>query len=290
MTRLLACLVLAGCVIHPQPAQLSLHAAERRDELRWSIPNGDIDILSELEWKHLRSRGLRLRAEIPLPFGIQAIGEAEYGKEISGSFRDSDYLESGRMSEFSRFTGSTSGSTMLDGSLRLGIPLEGFGAIWMPFAGMAYRRQDLRLRHGFQVIPDGGNFPGLRSRYDASWLGPIAGLGILVPLGERWSLQLRGQAEWSRYSAEAQWNLRLDFAQPRSFTHRAEGFGVAISADLRWEFRPSWFADLGMQYQRAETQGGRDLLYLRNGRRDRSRFNGAERSSISGSIGILRDF
>ncbi len=284
-------LLLPGMVLAEAESDLALSLGYRLDELDWNIngennPLGsDPNILSELEWRDLDI--LELKAEIVSTSreGIVFRGNLSHGWVLDGTNRDSDYAGSNRTLEFSRSVNDVEGSRVLDLSGGLGNTFF-FGETeqyrFIPMAGYSYHKQALRMTNGNQVLWDSGNaaildpslagsqplgpFPGLNSTYDAVWTGPWLAADVIWDAGEAGRLFARAEYHWVNYSAQANWNLRSDFAHPVSFKHTADGTGQVL--ELGWQQAPSryyWVLGISLKLQSWATGRGVDRIFFADG-------------------------
>jgi len=290
-----------------EQASGSLSLGYRVDSLDWNIRamNSGPDILSELEWKDLGITQLRGELSGSNDTNIYFRGQASYGWVWDGRNRDSDYAGDNRSLEFSRSSNSADGSQMLDLSAGLGaIFSTGIADQWqiVPMVGYSWHYQDLRMRNGNQVVWDssnaavlgvGGNMPlgpfaGLNSTYDAKWYGPWLGADIFLDLQTSGTVFVRLEAHRVRYSAQANWNLRSDFAHPVSFEHRADGWGQVL--ELGWQevlSRAYWTWGVSIVAQSWRTDPGIDRIFFSDGSVGVARLNEVNWSSSSINL-ILR--
>jgi hypothetical protein len=273
-------------------ADVHFRTVLRMDELDWNIAGAGVNVLSELTWDGMRATGGELSGRIGLPFGFVALGQAGYGHIHSGDNQDSDYLGPDRTLEFSRSNNGADDGLLLDSSLALGYeitrgPLD---LRWMPMVGFAYHSQELNIDEGMQTIPATGPFLGLDSHYDASWFGPWAGLQLSLQPHERLRLKTGLELHAARYKAVANWNLRSDFAHPKSFEHSAQGLGTVLSGELAWQMTRRWTLDLTARWLYFETDPGRDTLYLANGGTLSTRLNQVRWESLQLAAGVTLRF
>ncbi|MCA9400093.1 MAG: TonB-dependent receptor, partial [Candidatus Omnitrophica bacterium] len=131
-------------------------------------------------------------------------------------------------------------------------------------AGYSYHEQNLRISEGFQAIPASGPFSGLNSTYQTEWKGPWLGFEL-----EGWVKKYQGfvrlEYHWADYYAEADWNLRDDFAHPVSFTHEADARGLVFGAGGNYQVHPDWLVGLNFDLQNWETGLGLDRTYFSDG-------------------------
>lgn len=247
---------------------ISLDAGFRRDSLDWNIADYDNspNVLSELTWRDLnifQVKGEMAGANVE---HIYFRATFDYGWVLSGENQDSDYDGDNRTLEFSRSINGVDGSSVWDLSLGFGQEFS-FGNKgqhrFIPQAGLSYNSQNLRMSNGHQVIPGPGPIPGLRSSYDATWAGLWLGADTLLDLRESGNLRLRLEYHWKAwYSANANWNLRDEFAHPVSFEHEAVGEGLLLG--LAWRgapIRKRWVLGADLTYQIWTTDSGTDRVY-----------------------------
>lgn len=92
------------------------------------------------------------------------------------------------------------------------------------------------------------------------------------------------------WEAEADWNLRTDFAHPKSFEHQADGNGVILSTGLNIYFTSNLALNLDYTYQDWSTDEGRDTVFFEDGIKARTLLNDANWESHAIGIGILFNF
>ncbi len=283
---LFALLGLSPAVVLAEQAGGSVSLGYRTDSLDWNINGGSggPNILSELEWKDMDI--LQFRGELSGSnyTGIYFRGQVNYGWVLDGVNRDSDYAGNNRTLEFSRSVNSVDGSKVLDLSGGLGLTFyAGEAEQWriIPMVGYSYHQQDLRMSNGNQALWDSANadllgveggpvplgpFGGLSSSYDAEWYGPWLGADIFLDLPARGTVFMRLEAHRVSYFAQANWNLRSDFAQPVSFEHEANAWGGVW--ELGWQGAPSsthWVWGASIVIQSWATGSGIDRIFYADG-------------------------
>lgn len=289
----LAMLGLFPCAVLAVEGQsdLSLSLGYRVDSLDWNI-NGENNpfgsepnILSELEWRDLGIMLLKAEIISSNQTGFMFRGSVDYGWVQSGENQDSDYAGDNRTLEFSRSINDVDGSRVLDLSGGLGYTVfagESEQFRISPIFGYSYHRQNLRMVNGDQrladlanwqiydsrttAVPPLGPFPGLDASYEAKWSGPWLGVDVEMDLQGESTLFARLEAHKVDYSAEANWNLRSEFAHPVSFTHDANGAGGVLT--LGWRRVPEpyrWLWGVTVSVQNWSTGSGIDRTYLANG-------------------------
>ena len=287
----------------PIETDFTLSTGYRVDNLDWNIA-GDINgknpnILSELTWDDIESYQVKLQGSFVWPNIIALKGYANYGWIFDGDNQDSDYLGDNRTLEFSRSNNSTDDGYMRDFSLAIGYPFrfghQVIGTI-TPLAGYSYHEQNLNISNGNQTIPDLGPFPGLDSSYDTEWEGPWIGLGLrfkagkIMSLAHRFETHLIYEYHWADYHAEANWNLRDDFAHPKSFEHDADGTGWKFGAGLNFRLHHNWALNFKYEYQDWSTDSGTDRVFFADGSTATTKLNEVNWTSYTLSLGVSLSF
>lgn len=303
------CLLLAVCLALPGSAlagapegHFDLGAGYRVDSFRWDIAGNlsgrNPTVLSELTWSDLEIFQIKAVGRAVLSERLRARASASYGWILDGDNRDSDYLYDDRAGEFSRSNNSGGGGNVMDLSLGIGREFKFQSEMLRltPFIGLSYHEQNLKITDGFQSLdPFGmigftGPFDGLDSSYDARWLGPWVGMDLAYVPSER--LALSGSIELHRadYRAEANWNLRADFAHPVSFRHDADGYGFVARAEGAYSVSDRWSFTLGVDYQNWGTGHGVDRVFLADGTQVATRLNGVRWVSRAVTLGARLSF
>lgn len=289
------------------PFDISIHTGMGVDtgSLRWSIagdPQGSTgpDILSELSYRDLNFKVYRIQGDIQIHQGwlrgSNLFVDYKTGRASAGEVQDSDYTGNNRTREYSRSLSSARDSTLDVLELGIGyrIPL-GQTTSLLPAIALTRQQQSLKMTNGQQTVDtrDPGNLGRFRgtldSTYDTEWLGGWAGLS--------WEYKTRYQRlslgyRYYRmdYHAEADWNLRTDFAHPKSFEHWAVGGGGHL--DLAWTLHLTSSLALNASWFRQEwsTGTGRDRVYLANGTTASSQLNDVNWQSEGYNLGLQLAF
>ena len=287
----------------PLETDFTFSAGYRVDDLDWNIA-GDVNgnnpnVLSELTWDDVESYQLKLQGSIVWPNTIAIRGYANYGWIFDGDNQDSDYLGDNRTFEFSRSINSTDDDYVWDASLAVGYPLR-FGRIVLgtltPLLGYSYHEQKLNITDGNQTIPDLGPFPGLDSTYDAEWKGPWIGFDLrfkareITTFAHRFEPYFTYGYHWADYHAEADWNLRDDFAHPKSFEHDADGTGWKIGTGFNVWLHPNWALNFNYDYQDWSIDGGTDKVFFSDGSTAKTKLNEVNWTSYALSLGVSLRF
>lgn len=232
----------------------TLNSGYRVDDLDWNIA-GDTtgsnpNILSELTWRDLKIYQVKADGKVVLEW-FYLRGSIGYGWIFDGENQDSDYAGNNRTFEFSRSNNSSDKGNVMDASMGAGYQFNP-GSGWLkvtPLVGYSHNEQNVTMRNGFQSIPSTGSFSGLNSTYDTKWKGPWAGVDLSIEASK--SLTIFGSFEYHRadYKAEANWNLRTDFAHPKSFEHDADGKGIVLSAGGTYAIDKHWLINANVDFQ-----------------------------------------
>jgi len=287
----------------PLEKDFTLSAGYRKDDLDWNIAgdiNGDNpNVLSELTWEDVESYQVKLQGAIVWPNRIAMRGYVNYGWIFDGDNQDSDYLGDNRTFEFSRSNNNTDDDDLWDASLAIGYPLR-FGQTVLgtltPLFGYSYHEQNLDITDGYQTIPDLGPFPGLDSSYDTEWHGPWIGFDLrfkarkIAAFAHRFETYFTYEYHWVDYNAEADWNLRDDFAHPKSFEHDADGNGWKIGTGFNVWLHRNWALNFNYDYQDWSIDDGRDKVYFPDGRTAKTKLNEVNWSYYALSLGVSLRF
>lgn len=271
----------------------SVRNGYRVDNLDWSIAGTlggqNPNILSELKWEDIQSYDVQADGWLIRRSRIAFRGSVDYGWIFSGDNQDSDYLTDNRTNEFSRSNNDSDGGYVLDVSGGIGYPWEPDSEDYelriTPLVGYSYHRQYLSMTDGFQTIPATGPFAGLDSRYVTKWVGPWAGFDVAFKPYEKLRVHIGGEYHWAFYRANARWNLRDDYSQPKSFRHTADGTGIVVEAGLDYQLSARWGIQLEGQFQDWATDPGIDRTYGSTGSNSQTRLNQVNWEAWSVSLG-----
>ncbi len=284
-----------------QGFELTAERGYRVDRLDWTIAgqgNGQSpNILSELTWNNLVTRQTKLKLDLSSG-ALHLFGSGGYGDIDSGANQDSDYFLDNRQAEFSR-SNNGAGGRIADASVGVGYRLEapasrGYRGYLMPMAGYSMHRQELTMFNGNQTMdpyndpPSLGPFAGLNSSYDTEWRGVWGGMSFVnESLASGLKLVLDVKYHMVRYDAVADWNLRTDFAHPKSYTHSANGQGVTVAFNVTSPLNRhiSWL--VGVDYGNWTTDHGVDTIYFSDGDVGSTRLNEVNWESLSLNLGLM---
>lgn len=277
------------------PFEYSVSAGYRKDNLSWSIADGGINVASEVGWKNTVIAQMRATGKLKLGSDWLLRGIYTTGAVKSGSNRDSDYAGNNRMQEFSR-SDSRTGGAVRDASIGLGrkfhlLDLASGGAMYIvPLAGVSIHQQSLSMYDGQQTIPANWALTGLNNTYDTQWKGSWLGMDALLGVGENISLTGTTEYHWVDYLAEANWNLRRDFAHPVSFRHIARGRGALVSVGVVYRFSRNFLMNVSLEQQKWNTYTGYDQTNFSYGATNYYTLNQVSWDSTSFSLGMNYQF
>lgn len=282
---------LVGDVSAEREASFTFNNGYRVDDLDWSIAGNNINILSELTWNDLKIYQVKADGKVVLEW-FYLRGSIGYGWILGGENQDSDYDGNNRTLESSRSNNNSDNGTVMDVSVGVGYQFNP-GSGWLkvaPLVGYSLHEQNLTITDGFKTIPATGSFSGLNSTYDAKWKGPWAGVDLSIEASR--NLTLFGSFEYhlANYEAKANWNLRGDFAHPKSFEHDANGKGIVVSAGGIYAINDHWLINANVGFQNWSTYAGTDLTFNANGTTSVTRLNEVNWSSLEAMLGIMYRF
>ncbi|MBI2400388.1 MAG: TonB-dependent receptor [Deltaproteobacteria bacterium] len=296
-------LIAASIILSPVPAsafsetsEVSISTGKRVDNLDWNIAGPTsgqfVNVRSELTWSDIESHEVRIGARIFLNRYFLK-GEAGYGFITDGQNQDSDFMGNDRTDEFSRSNNSADDGSVWDLSGGLGylyqFPALGGKFDLIPMAGLSYHKQNLTITEGVQTIDTVseqlGPFSGLNSTYEAGWGGPWAGVDLAY---QRGNLKLFGGFDFHvvYYRAEANWNLRTDFAHPVSFEHWATGTGIVFSAGGEYNLSQRWSLTASFKASDFRASDGTDRTYFSDGTAGDTPLNEVNWDSRSAFFGL----
>ena len=279
---------------------------QREGELRWNIAsdasgNKTPNILSELTFADLSIFEIQGGADIRFNRGLlknfRIEGNIKSGTNSDGLVTDSDYDGDNRTDEYSRSESSPDGSTTFDGKLIIGYEMRlNDRIIITPLIGYRYNQQSLKMKEGEQILDTRtvalslGPFSSpLNSSYEAEWNSAIFGLDTQYRT-QNHQLSFRLEFTLSDYYAEANWNLRSDFAHPKSFAHWARGTGHNIEFRYQYNVSPSFYLWMSYRLEDWTTNEGDDVVYFSDGTKAGTQLNEVVWESTAKSAGFSLRF
>lgn len=282
--------------------ELLLDTGYRNDDIDWNIA-GDINgnnpnIISELTWNDLKSFQLKMAGKTTFQQLFMLRGSLAYSWIFDGENQDSDYMGNDRTLEFSRSNNNSDEGNMRDASFGMGWQFT-FGRsdfVMAPVIGYSYHEQNLTMTDGNQTVPPSGRFPGLDSTYETEWKGPFIGLDFTFKRDKKSKtkpdLETYLRIEYHRvdFYAEADWNLRTDFAHPKSFEHEADGHGFVLNTGVKYIYNYNWLFNVGLEYENWKTDPGIIRFFNADGTTPMQQLNEVNWSLYAIMVGIEYHF
>ena len=279
----------------------------RKDSLDWNIASdltgtATPNILSELTWDPLNMLQIEGHIDQQLSKHWLLLIDGHYALIYRGNNQDSDYFGNNRTTEFSRSNNAANGGDLYGFNLAVGFRLgmqprlKSASVGLIPHLGWGVTRLRVELTDGNQTVatagitPSLGPFPGLNSSYDTKWQGAFAGIKFYYDSGYYTRLSLQLRQHYLDYDAEANWNLRSDFAHPVSFAHEAKGKASTLTLSLDYDLSGEWTARLSMSRERWETDPGIDTVFFANGTTTQTRLNVVNWESSSIMLGVFYSY
>lgn len=269
--------------------------------LQWNIaadPSGRTgpNILSELSYRDVTFTVFNASADIHIHQGwLQGstiFMDYRAGQATGGEVQDSDYNGNNRTQEYSRSLSSARDSTLrsIEIGVSHGISLTGNSRL-VPALAVARHEQNMVMTDGRQTVdiynPDNlGDFRGtLNSTYASQWTG--AWTGMNWEYSTRFHQLSAGyRYYWLHYHAEADWNLRSDFAHPKSFEQWAHGGGSAWELSYKLSFSQAFSLSLSWYRQDWDTGTGKDKVYFADGSTGSTQLNEVTWESTGYNMGL----
>lgn len=263
-------------LVESERYKVSLSHGVRQESLLWNINTSGINVLSELDWKNIKSQTTRLDLVTRLNSRFNIIAYYETAAINGGGVRDSDYCQPNHGSEFSRSFTKGEGD-LEDFGAALSIPLvqysEGFNA--SAFFGFSRHEQNFKMRSGVQVLNDNtvtcingfqipplpavGQALNLNSSYDAVWEGTWLGVRMNYKrqhlIG---SLNVNVHA-FQGYKGKGVWDQR-DF----SFVQLGNSYGINIGFFAGMKAADKFTVGLFGDYGYFESGGGDEHIHDRD--------------------------
>ena len=268
---------------------IAFYGDYRQENTRWSIAgNSDgqnPNVLSELQWKNLKQRGAGMDVKVDILHGIFFSGSYHRAKIYAGNVTDTDYGQDNRMSPTYQFNAESNRGHTSSYFAGLGYALELYRALVIsPYAGYGRTRQFLFINDS-NTTSSAGEL-SLNSTYHTNWSGPLAGLTVKTAMNNTIVVQADLSYLQSVYTGVADWNLIDAFAHPVSFRHLANGYQTNMSLQVNFQLLAGFSVFIKSNYRYAETGIGTDQLYLNDGRKVQSQFNGIVSTHKGFGLGI----
>lgn len=273
-------------------------------ELVWDIASSASatttpNILSELSFRDIRSLGYVINLGYMNRFdnNIAFVLEAEYADSRirSGRAQDSDYASDNRTDEFSRSFSDIESDSINYFSLATGIKTR-----WLNTKGhylsflIGYKKHnvDITMTNGVVEIPEadaGSLIPGLNSTYNSEFRSIFAGLSTEHVFS--WgTIGFRYDLYYTDLKAEADWNLRTDFAHPVSFEQVGDGKGYAATLGYTYNHNRNWDYSIDYVVTKYHIQDGYDQTYFSDTTSFIVKLNNSEYKQEAIRIGVSYNF
>ncbi|MCL7988236.1 hypothetical protein M8998_09830 [Sphingobacterium sp. lm-10] len=282
------CLLALPTILYAQQPRFSIspRIGYGVQNLDWSIA-GNLEgtspnIYSELIWDQVKGVNYGLQGTVRLMPNFHVILEGDYQQNLRGRARDTDYSGDNRTSPFYDERFSSDEGYFYNYRVSARYTLPDLGPI-SPRILLGYEQLGNRLF--LLPLPGDTENSDLRTIYQTDWYGGQAALELAYQYNAFYATGSYGFGLYD-YKARANWNLIQDFQQPLSFRHTALGLKHNGVVRLGYEVHPMVAIELTGQYSGAFTNTGLDELYTRSRGTLRTRFNGANLSQYSGSLGV----
>ena len=273
-------------------------------ELVWDIASSASatttpNVLSELSFRDIRSLGYVINLGYMNRFdnNIAFVLEAEYADSRirSGRAQDSDYASDNRTDEFSRSFSDIESDSINYFSLATGIKTR-----WLNTKGhylsflIGYKKHnvDITMTNGVVEIPEadaGSLIPGLNSTYNSEFRSIFAGLSTEHVFS--WgTIGFRYDLYYTDLKAEADWNLRTDFAHPVSFEQVGDGKGYAATLGYTYNHNRNWDYSIDYAVTKYHIQDGYDQTYFSDTTSFIVKLNNSEYKQEAIRIGVSYNF
>ncbi|MDR6733608.1 hypothetical protein [Sphingobacterium sp. 2149] len=261
----------------------SLRPKVSRENFSWNIAGNSRgekpNILSELLWRNNMRVGADLKLGIKLKRKFTAEITYGYAKTISGKVTDIDYSADNRKGITSNETYDSDVGNGQTFNIKLGYNVH-------------MQRKELDIYAVMQLQKNSYSLIDKMEKLSSTYNNRILGAGIgaifFLPFFDSFDLNILFQARMSKFNGDANWNLRSDFAHPKSFEHDIPI--VEWDNEVRLNYRLTNFLKMGVftGFSRYSSIGrGIDKLYYNDGNISFTRLNEVKALSISAGLSIL---
>lgn len=249
------------------------------------------DVLSELVFDPIESSRAVVSAgylwSVGKLWGLGVSGEYSTSWYLEGEAHDYDFSADGRMEEFSRSKAQLSGNDLstIDLQLIAKARVLEVGHYIVFGLGISQIAYNLNMVKGVQIVPEKYEIEGLDSHYKPTFRGQYAFVALENEIGPVF-LAIEYQHHEINFDAEAEWNLREDFAQPVSFSQDGTGTGYVAKATLTWPMSSYLDSYIKAYKWNKEVRNGYDQVYFSDGSSYITTLNSASSSGLSVSMGL----
>lgn len=273
--------------------ELKLISGIRTDNLNWSIAGNEttpVNILSELKFNRLdiSQFGVAMRFSVNRFFFMPQILKGEIHE---GEATDSDYAGNNRTNLTYRSIMDVKDNGTTDVTLTVGyeFKLSKKHLSLSPLLGYSQKKQNFVMTNGKLLYPENKAISDLDSKYSTDWESAFGGVSCNYFLPFQINISALFLYHDLDYEAEANWNLRDDFAHPVSFRHSGDGYGSELQCGIGYSIR-NWCLEFSYNYKQFEIEDGKDELYFSSGLMIESRLNEVEWESESISLEVVYTF
>lgn len=268
-----------------QKFELGILTGFQNENFHWSIA-GNTDgtspnILSELKWMNIKG----INTAIQLKWNIRKRLSLSVGLNkaftVAGKVTDRDYSADNRQSTV--YTGNFTNDKGFTSSINLSAAYE------------IIHNSKLRLRPGLGYISSSdllflvdrsNQIQGLNSTYQTRYSGPFIEFKSDYAIAKHYSILSSLTYSQVKYKAKGDWNLRAEFAQPVSYRHTADAYGIEASLGAAYSITDRLAVKIESRYFFWQTGNGSDQLFLRNGNSDKTQLNGVIKNGLQFNLGL----
>lgn len=252
-------------------------------DFNWSIA-GDLNgqspnILSELNFKNIKSIGYFVKGTYQLFKGIKITGYYETNEVVGGHGTDIDYKEDNRTNPNYEFLFSSNKGELNNFKGGFKTTLKQWELVNLS-TGLSYRS----TTQNFHLLSEEAK--DLKSTYKAGMKGVEISLEAELKLGKRLYSTFAFDGAYIRYNAIADWNLQGIFMHPVSFSQHANGISRDYKFELVYDMNTTISITLGGVYSKTNIFKGVDKSFLVTNTQVSTQFNGAKYNRYSPWIGL----
>lgn len=273
---------------------ISPYITAERADFKWNIAGmgGTPNVLSELFFNDLKADGygIKLAKLNRINDNWAFYVELDYSSaEVDdGLITDSDYIADNRQGLIARSVSSPNKSDIEHESFLMGVKTRWFNQknhYWTASLGYKRKTIDIRITDGQETYPGSGAINGLNSSYDSEFKGLTFGFTTehVFPWG---AIGLQYEVYDVEYEAEANWNLRSDFAHPISFEHLGTGDGYTATFSYSYIINRTWDVYASVSRTEYDISRGHDRTFFADGSHYSISLNEVDYESESAKIGI----
>lgn len=248
--------------------KISLSTGYRVDNLDWSISaeQGLYHIRFELDYNDIEIWHSTFQSAFIIKDSYLHLSYSE-GTIFNGKGFDSDYQLNGKnvLTHKSKFEINDDNVKDLIFGVRYQFEYLNNNLSLIPLLGLFKHEQNLHMTKGKWIYPCSDKIEWLDSTYETEWKGWWLGIKTSYNITTNWVTYASIKYNRSEYEAEANWNLREDFAHPTSFEHEAYGYGYDVNVGIFYNIYKKLNIGLNYLWRDWIAEDGIDRLYLQSG-------------------------